>query len=373
MNLDVEEVFDTRRFLQTSNGRYLQDEDCGSFQEDEQEEFFALLRINKDQCDGVSDEEFNTAYDAFMSIISSDGCWESLCAEDFSKLFFTILFDDATSCAGVDLDVPQCVKDHIIDLVLMVEDPTADMLVRRSLQQNEDSDPCDTPTEGDLRFFVQFMLIDAEAACEREVDFEREPVDWDQARDDLVTIFSSSQCWGLEDCTEVDSSFDSVYNFPTESPVFDDEKDGRPVLTDDGAQCIFELDTDPELERDLEITYYYQIETTSSEEPDLDFILKGIEGQLIELVCSEGRRKARRLEELEDTMVVAVDSAPADTVATNCEYLVQTCCINFILCPQHSHSHIICLIHTFLFRHLLGAKLRGQRLLHCSRQNHRHF
>ena len=344
MNMDVEEVVDVRRFLQTSNGRYLQElpeEECGAFQEDEQEEFFALLHINKDLCDDVSDEEFNTANDAFMSIISNDGCWESLCAEDFSKLFFTILFDDATSCAGVELDVPQCVKDRIIDLVLMVEDPTADMLVRRSLQQDEDPDPCDTPTEGDLGFFVQYMLIDADAACESVVDFEREPVDWDRARDALVAIFSSSECWGLEDCTEVDSSFDSLYNFPTESPVFDDEKDGRPVVTDDGIQCIFELDTDPEVERDLEITYYYRIETATSEEPDLGFILKGIEEQLIDLVCSDGRRRARRLEDLpQDTVVVAVDSAPADTVATNCEYFKLDVSISFSVIITLTHIHI---------------------------------
>ena len=309
------------RSLQASNvnnnGRLLQapvnEEECAA-PDISADDLTALMGSAKEECDGYlrpfatsaeppqADEEFATVQSAFMNIIASTECWESLCTEDFSKLFFTILFDDAASCVGVDFDVPECVKDHIIDRVLLFEDPTADGVRRRVLQESED--PCDTPSTSDLSFFTQFLLIEADAICstpEAPLD-----VNWDKAREDLVAIFSSSECWGNDECIEDDSSIslDTPFN--------------RYVVTDDGHQCIFESDTDADQERDLTLSYYYLIETTSSEAPDLELILAGIEGKMIELACDDTSGGRRRLEEYQP-VVVAVDSAPADVVATDCE------------------------------------------------------
>lgn len=332
------------RSLQASNvnnnGRLLQapinEEEC-AVPDISADDLTAIMSLAKEECDGYlrpfattaeppqADEEFATVQSAFMSIIASDECWESLCSEDFSKLFFTILFDDAASCVGVDFDVPECVKDHIIDRVLLFEDPTADGVRHRVLQ---DEDPCDTPSTSDLSFFTQFLLIEADAICstpEAPLD-----VDWDKAREDLVAIFSSSECWGNDECIEDDGSISL------------DTPSDRYVVTDDGHQCIFESDTDADQERDLTLSYYYLIETTSSEAPDLELILAGIEGKMIELACNDSRSGRRRLDEYQP-VVVAIDSAPADVVATDCElqYNILRSCFVICFIPLTSMSSYI--------------------------------
>jgi len=306
------------RFLQASSARRLQasdgsDEECGPPDVTEQD-VRAVMNVAKEQCEetgiDISDGELDTVLDTLIQIFTNGDCWESLCdgGSDISELLFKILFDQAASCASVEMDVNQCVMDHIIDLVLLVEDPTADM-VRRVLQEVE-SDPCDTPSEADLGFFVNFMLIDAEAKCS-EMDINVESTNWSKTLADLVTIFSSSECWGMGDCTEELSSVD--YSWPTESPNYDDEKDSRFVVTDDGHQCIFENDSDPELERSLELSFFYRVETTSASEPSLE----SIERALMELACSDGRRTRVLNEYPQETAVVAVDSSPDDVFSTN--------------------------------------------------------
>jgi len=55
-------------------------------------------------------------------------------------------FDDVARCAGVEIDVRggSCVFEHLLDLMLDVEDQTAAGGVRSMLQQEETSDsPCD--------------------------------------------------------------------------------------------------------------------------------------------------------------------------------------------------------------------------------------
>lgn len=211
--------------------------------------------------------------------------------------------------------VDACVLDHVIDLVLLVEDPTA-RRVRRALQQEEDSGPCDQPSPQDLQFFVAYMLIDAEAKCEAEgVDLEY--TDWDKISSDLVSIFSSPQCWGLSECTSdepssidyAESNHDDYYY---SGPTF--------VVTDDGHQCIFQETAAPDLQRKLVLSYFYQVETSSTEEPSLE----AIERAMIDFICSGDVRRSRALKsralEHDDTpIVVAVDSSPGDSIYATCE------------------------------------------------------
>ena len=220
------------------------DDECAA-PEITSEDLTALMNTVNDECEApASEEDFNATLDAFLQIFANEECWGVMCTEDFSKLFFSILFDEAASCAGVELDVPPCVKDHIIDLVLFVEDPTAGR-VRRMLQE-EESDPCDTPNKEDLDFFIEFILIDAEAACVDDVPLI--DVDWNKTRGDLVAIFSSPECWGVGGCSEEESFVDT-------SSESSNEKDEDPI-SNDTETTISQLNEAPEDSTDINATIF---------------------------------------------------------------------------------------------------------------------
>ena len=146
--------------------------------------------------------------------------------------------------------------DHIFELITVVD------------AEEQDSDPCNLPSEAELSFFVSFMMIDAKKVC-NEMNITLESSEWNKTASDLVTIFTASQCWGIGDCDGEPDVSSIDYSWPTESPVYDDENDNRLVVTDDGYTCIYEKDTDPELERALELSFFYRVGTASADEQSL--------------------------------------------------------------------------------------------------------
>ena len=301
-----------RRFLQASNGglRFLQDsietgEECCPPEFTEQD-LRPIMGDVKQQCvdEGfdVSDNLFESTLSAFLRMLANKDCWNSLCLEatDPTGLFFEILFGEAARCAGVEMTTAPCAMDHILSLLIGDGGDGGEV--------QDSSDPCDQPSEADFQVFALFMMYDAEAVC-AEKNITLDATEWDKAVSDLVSIFSASQCWGISDCDE------GLAAFPTESPVYDDEKGSRYVITEDGHECIFEIDTDPELERTIELSFFYRVETVSADEASLE----GIEGALVELVCSDGRRSRALEEDQKETTLVAVNSSPDDVISADCK------------------------------------------------------
>mmetsp|Transcript_15742 Transcript_15742/g.28547 ORF Transcript_15742/g.28547 Transcript_15742/m.28547 type:complete len:875 (+) Transcript_15742:205-2829(+) len=294
------------RFLQASNKTEAQ---CGTPKISEQD-LRPLMDFNMQQCadeDDVPDEDFERTLSTFLRIFAHEDCWESLCREtDPSELFFKAFFDQAAQCANVDLDIHKCAMDHIFELITVVDDG------------EQDSDPCNLPSEAELSSFVSFMMIDAKQVC-NEMNITLESSEWNKATSDLVTIFTASQCWGIVDCDGEPDVSSIDYSWPTESPVYGDEKDSRLVVTDDGYTCIYEKDTDPELERTLVLSFFYLVGTVSADERSLEKSLENIERALIYLACSvgDGRRSRALNEYQQDTIVVAVDSSPEDVVSSD--------------------------------------------------------
>jgi hypothetical protein len=72
------------------------------------------------------DDEFSAVLDTFMGVFAATECWESLCNPDgaATDLLVQLLFEDAAQCAGVELDVHECVYDHIIEMLAITNAPT---------------------------------------------------------------------------------------------------------------------------------------------------------------------------------------------------------------------------------------------------------
>jgi hypothetical protein len=166
------------------------------------------VAIAKDQCHAsVSDDEFNAVLDTFMGVFAATECWESLCSPDAtSDLLIRLLFEDAAQCAGVELDVHECVYDHIIEMLATTNAPTARNLRRVLKQQQpsmtEESSPCTTPSETEMKIFVSILLNDSKDKCIASgFDLESYSTNyWENVSSDLATIFSSPTCWDVSGC-----------------------------------------------------------------------------------------------------------------------------------------------------------------------------
>ena len=206
------------------------DEACGRPDVPEQD-MRAIMSVAEEQCEVsgtvVSDVEFDSVLNTFLQLFASKGCWVSLCSgsDDSTELLFEILLDDAAECAGVQLDADECVMDHIIGLLVNGgADPVAATVSRsfpRMLQQ-VDSDPCEQPSEEELDLFVSYLLTDAEAKCSG-MGVDLNSTDWYMLSSDLVAIFSSPTCWGVNGCNdaEVVSTNSTVVDVPEEEQTID--------------------------------------------------------------------------------------------------------------------------------------------------------
>jgi hypothetical protein len=216
------------------------------------------------------------------------------------------------------MSVDDCILDHIIEEVFHygASDESGER-VRRSLQES----CCAEPTESELNFYATYLLLSAEAACAEKGSVAITSEEWNKATDDLVKLFGATECWGVEPCGD-DSEVVSQ-KVPTPSPtVPDDAISGSsdslpfaPFLSEDGEVCtLIADDYDAAAVRSLELSFFYQVETTAD---SLD--LGRIERAMIASVCNEAENQ-RRLEEFE-TKVIAVDSSPGDSISEDCEYI----------------------------------------------------
>ena len=168
------------------------------------------LAIAKDQCRAsTSDDEFNTVLDTFMGVFAATKCWESLCdsPDAINELLIRTMFEDAAKCAGVELDMHECVYDHIIEVFTTTNVPMAHRL-RREQQpvMVDESNPCGAPSEEELNMFVSFLLNGAKDKCFASgFDLESSTIP-----SDLATIFSSPTCWGVSGCQDEESAVEPV-------------------------------------------------------------------------------------------------------------------------------------------------------------------
>lgn len=156
------------RFLQTPN-----EEEVCELPDLADEDLLTILTGASDKCDDVSEEEFDSAFISLKHFFASKSCWENLCDEDYViALSYKIYFKLGAQCAGVELDLPNCVFDKVIELLTTFT--------------NED------PIEKELFFLVYTYLvtpaIDQCGATE---------VDADETTSDILAIlhsFSSPTC-----------------------------------------------------------------------------------------------------------------------------------------------------------------------------------
>ena len=287
-----------------------------------EDDLLSILTTSKQECIDsgtlISDETFQATHAAFTSIFEpTNTCWDTLCndSDPSSDLFFQILFDQASECAGVELTVEECILDHILEVVFVSNAPDeSGTSVRRSL-----SESCCEPTESDLNFYATYLLLSAEAACAESGSAAITTEEWNKATDDLVKLFGATECWGVDPCDEEDEVVSQ--ELPTPSPTSNSAISGDvappfydgPILSDDGKLCTITPDYDSSAVRSLELSFFYQVETTSE---SLD--LGAIERALIAEVC-DAAASERRLQDYE-TEVVAVEASPEDVISDDCEY-----------------------------------------------------
>ena len=177
-----------QRRLRTSNGmiRFLQtpdetQDDCGAVPQIPEQALRAVLTEAKDQCEklgsDITDEEVDKVFETFMQLFASEQCWTPVCDDDYvAAITFKVYFDYGATCAGVELNVPECVYDEMIDL----------LVVYASAQ-----DPSYFPTENELLYIVSTLLVTpAKDQCiAKGVDMES--TDWNKVSSDVVAILSS--------------------------------------------------------------------------------------------------------------------------------------------------------------------------------------
>jgi hypothetical protein len=177
-----------QRRLHASNGviRLLQTpdenkDDCGAVPRVQEEALRATLNKAKDDCEklgsDITDDEFDKVFGTFMQLFASEKCWAALCDEDHvAAVSFKVYFDYGATCAGVDLNVPDCVYDKMIDLLVVYSNA---------------EDPSYTPTEDELTYIVSTLLVTpAKDHCiAKGVDMGS--TDWKKASSDVVAILSS--------------------------------------------------------------------------------------------------------------------------------------------------------------------------------------
>ena len=166
------------RFLQASDETQ---DDCGAVPQIPEQTLRAYLTEAKDQCEklgsDITDEEFDKVFGTFVQLFASEQCWSPFCDGDYiAAISFKVYFKYGATCAGVELNVPECVYDEMIDL----------LVVYASAQ-----DPSYVPTENELMYIVSTLLVTpAKDQCiAKGVDMGS--TDWNKVSSDVVAILSS--------------------------------------------------------------------------------------------------------------------------------------------------------------------------------------
>ena len=126
---------------------------------------------------GLADEEFDEALGTLSQLLASEECWAALCDDDYAAaLSFKVYFDYGATCAGVDLNVHECVYDKMIDLLVVFSGA---------------EDPSYTPTEDELAYIVSTLLVTpARDHCIAK-GINMGSTDWAEVSSDVVAILSS--------------------------------------------------------------------------------------------------------------------------------------------------------------------------------------
>lgn len=205
-------------FMGMENGRKLQQEEegCTGGPDINEELLRLVMDVSKAQCTAsgvsISDAEFETTVAGFMTIFGASECF---CADDAASklLLMEITLDAAADCAQVELDMPQCLKDHVLHY-LTSSNPgiSSDFGIQRKLQ-----DPTSTCEQSYLlngvAMYAATMLEEGKVKCAAQ-DISVGTDQLLKAHSDLVSVFSAQQCWGVDsdtDC-EVVTSDDDIDN-----------------------------------------------------------------------------------------------------------------------------------------------------------------
>lgn len=165
--------------LQTSSNmfpRFLQDRTDDDYvcvaPDMNDETLLAILQGASVECGEVTEEEFNEVYANMKKLFAAKSCWEKvLCDMEYiATLTFTIFFDYGANCAGVDFDVPECVYDKVIELLVVLSE----------------TDAPENPTEEEMFYLVStYLVTPAVEQCDAQ------EVNKDEATSDILAILTS--------------------------------------------------------------------------------------------------------------------------------------------------------------------------------------
>jgi hypothetical protein len=181
-------AFDTTPMAPPS--RFLQEE-CPGAPNISEQDFRIMMGGTRAQCVlsgvAVSDQEFDNVVNGFMTIFSSDSCFQQLC-EGPNVMLMEIMFDEIAECAQVEPDMPQCLRSGLFEMMLNGGEDG-----RRNLLHN--SSGCQAPSETEIMFQVSYFLEGAMAKCS-ELGEPVSQTQLNQATTDLATIFAATHCTG---------------------------------------------------------------------------------------------------------------------------------------------------------------------------------
>jgi hypothetical protein len=177
-----------QRRLHASNGmiRFLQtpdetEDDCGAVPQIPEQALRAVLIKAKDQCEesgsDITDEEFDKVFENFMQLFANEQCWAPLCDEGYvAALTYKVYFDYGATCAGVELKIPDCVYDKMIDLLVVYANTEVSSY---------------TPTKDELLYIVSTLLVEpAKDQC-IAMGVDMGSTDWKKVSSDIVDILSA--------------------------------------------------------------------------------------------------------------------------------------------------------------------------------------
>ena len=133
----------------------------------------SILQGASVECGEVTEEEFNEAFANMKKLFAAKSCWEKvLCDMEYiATLSYKIYFEYGAKCAGVDLDIPECVYDKVIELLVTL---------------SETSPGPENPTDEELFYLVStYLVTPAVEQCDAQ------EVSKDEATSDVLAILTS--------------------------------------------------------------------------------------------------------------------------------------------------------------------------------------
>lgn len=270
-----------------------------------------------------SEQEVEQTVNILTDFFGAQECWVALCEEQAhpSADMYKLIFEEIAQCAGAHFNWNPCLLDQIFAL-LVSSGTQNDSLerVRRNLQGT--FEPCTNESnEAEFTFVVNMLLAGAEQKC-LELGEMVAPGDVAEAQTELLKLFTSQQCWGMQiDCAVPENDYRSAYltfveerinmvlsecvGAETSTCVFNRSievmngmkllgwsLDGRSdlfqqIATDPSALCVAPSITEDEVD---EIAKYAQAFCVSSGTPMLDFdeydgAIKNLNSVVTESTC----------------------------------------------------------------------------------------